>query len=113
MIKSFKLNIKGGEWNIRLLPNASYIRKNGSDSDAVVYLNTKTIYFNVNKINLGIIRHELLHAIIEESHTESSSMSADQVEEMCASILQTQWNNINLWTEFIINKVTELEAKDE
>lgn len=104
MNNDFKLNIKGQEWKIRILSGSAYTRKYGVESKAFANLDTKTIVYNKNDMTPGIIRHELLHALLDEAHIESALLTSVQVEEMCASIIQYHWNNINLWTELILDE---------
>lgn len=105
MSDSFIVSIKGQDWNIKFLSRKRYNKKIGEGSDAITLLVKKTIVFNSEAINPGIIRHELLHALMEETHMESAELNPLQIEEVCASILQNQWNNINLWTEHILIKL--------
>lgn len=100
-----KINIKGSEWTIQILADSTYRKRFGRDSMALTDLDTKRIFFNKNLISPGVIRHELLHAIVAEVHLESASITPDQIEEICASIVETQWNNMNSWAELILNSL--------
>lgn len=107
MSDNFKINIKGQDWSVKFYPNAKYCKSVGPDSGAITIPDKKTIIFNKSVINVGYIRHELLHAIYAESHTESAHLDSEQTEEVCASILQTQFNNIIALTETILNELLE------
>jgi hypothetical protein len=100
------LVIKGNTWEIRFLTSPQYIKRFGSDSDAITVPFHKKICFQKSIITPGSIRHELLHAIFAECNTESATLDPTQVEEVCASILEKHWNDINQWTELILNKLT-------
>ncbi len=104
MSNHFKLSIKGSDWTIRLLTGPAYNKKYGADSGAITLPGSKTIAFNKSMLHPGYIRHELLHALFEESNTESATLTPIQVEEVCASIIQNHWHNINMWTEYIIDQ---------
>lgn len=84
--KSFKLHIKGLEWTVYGQSNLQYIRAHGKDSAAITYLTDREMYFNVNHFNSEFVRHELLHAYVASSGVTSSSLSADQIEELCCEI---------------------------
>ena len=48
---------------------------------------SRKIVFQKGVMTPGTIRHELLHAIIYEAPIKSADLTPDQVEEMCAEIL--------------------------
>lgn len=100
-----KLSIKGEDWEIIYLNNGAFVKRFGSECGAITYLDKRKIYFNKQTINLGFIRHELLHALLAECNTESAHLNSAQIEEVCASIVQNYWNSINMWTEEIINGI--------
>ena len=105
-----KISIKGKEWTIRYLTAAQYKKKIGTDSGAITLLDKKMIVFNKANVEPGYIRHELLHALVEESSVESAMLSPAQIEEVMCSIVQHQWHNIAIWTDLIL---TSLFNKDE
>lgn len=105
-MNSFKITIKGSEWTVKFHTDATYKKKIATDSGAETWITEKTIHFNKAEINMGFIRHELLHAFVAESSVESAQLTPDQVEEVCASIIQKHWNDINLITEQILNELT-------
>lgn len=104
-----KIAIKGKGWIVRFLTNAMYHKKIGVDSGAITILDKKIIVFNKGNINPGFIRHELLHAFMEESSVESAMLTPIQIEEVCASIIQHHWHDINILTDQILYAVTYKE----
>jgi hypothetical protein len=101
-----KVNIKGSDWDIIVLNNTMFNKKFQQENCcAITIMEKRSIVFNKALINTGIIRHELMHAIIGESHTESAMLDPVQIEEVCASIVENQWHNINMWTEQIIDQL--------
>ena len=102
MSKKLTIQVKGKDWNLRLWSNAVYIKKFGDDSGAVTFPDSKEINFIRGDLSLGVIRHELLHAFVAESNTESAYLDPDQTEELAASIIEFEWNNIQALSEHIL-----------
>lgn len=98
------VQIKGQTWKIKLWPDAQYVKKFGSDSDAITFTDKRQIHFSKRGLNIGVVRHELMHAIFAEAHVESAHLNADQIEEVACSIVQYQWNILNNLTETIIDE---------
>ena len=107
------VSIKGKQWTIRFLTNAMYHKKIGTDSGAITILEKKIIVFNKGNINPGFVRHELLHAFMEESSVESAMLTPVQIEEVCASIIQHHWNDINILTDQILYAVNNKDEDHE
>jgi hypothetical protein len=101
--KSLKVRIKGLEWTIFGQSNASYVREHGKDSGAITYPQDREIYFNTNHFTPGYVRHELLHAFVSSCGTNSSSLTADQVEELCAEIVEEHYYEIGDIANTIVN----------
>lgn len=101
---NFKIKIKGADWKIEFLTQTAYEKKHGENSHAMTEMEKKTISFIKGNCNVGIIRHELLHAFVTETHTESSSLTALQMEELCCATLQHQWSNIQMLVEEIVDQ---------
>lgn len=99
----FEVTIKGKKWTVRILTDSRYEKLASDDSEALTQSESRTIFFRKKKLLPGTIRHELLHALIAESHIESSNLAADQVEELCCSLIDYCWHDINLLVEEIIN----------
>lgn len=89
MAKKIELtvNIKGRAWIIRLLAKSVYTKNFGTDSSAITLLDKKEICVSKLDYLIGHIRHELMHAFVVESNTESAFLNAAQMEELCCSIV--------------------------
>lgn len=92
--KSLKISIKGIDWTIFGQSNASYVREHGNDSAAITYPAHREIYFNFSYVTPGYVKHELMHAYVSSSGTNSSKLAADQVEELCAEIIEEHYYEI-------------------
>lgn len=99
----YKSKIKGHEWSFHGQTNAAYVRKHGSDSSAITYTKDREIYFNLSCMAPDYVRHELLHAYIASSSTNSSNLDADQVEELCCEIFGEFGPEIDLLADKILN----------
>jgi uridine kinase len=101
-----KIRILNIEWNLILCSDSYYKKKHGSDSRAMLYENTKTIYFCKSELDLNLIRHELLHAFVSSSSIRSSKLNASQMEELCAEIVAHHLTDILILSEYILTNLT-------
>jgi hypothetical protein len=101
--KSLKIKIKGIEWQIFAQTPAAYKRKHGSDSHAITYTKDREIYFNKETLAPDYVRHELLHAYVASSSTNSSSLTTDQMEELCAEMVGEHGIEMMLFADQILN----------
>lgn len=85
--KSIEVEIKGVLYEFILQNPQTYKRNHGSDSDAVTYIREKKVYFRTDEFTPQVVKHELGHVFFAESHTGSSDLKPDQVEEVFCEIL--------------------------
>lgn len=85
--KSLKIHIKGLEWTVVGQTASAYTRAHGKDSAAITYIVDRVMYFNVSHFNSEYVRHELGHAFAASCGTTSSSLTADQIEELMCEII--------------------------
>ena len=95
------ISIKGAPWTISLMNEPAFIKRFELCS-AITIPENKQIFINKNCLTPGTLRHELLHALVSESHVESAELSADQLEEICCTLVDFQWYNIDRWVEEIM-----------
>lgn len=99
------VSIKGKKWKVFFLSREEYVKTTKEEnSGAMTIFPSRKILFSVQNMYPGTIRHELLHAYCFESNTESSMLGPIQVEEICASIVQHHWLEIEVLTDKILNK---------
>lgn len=98
-----KDKIKGHEWTFHGQTNSAYIRKHGSDSHAITYTKDRDIFFNLSSIAPDYVRHEVLHAYVASSSTNSSNLTADQIEELCCEIYGEHGPEMDLLVDKILN----------
>lgn len=101
--KHFTATIKGHEWKFFIQTKAAYARKHGTDSEGVTYPREREVYFNAPFFAPAIVRHELVHCYVGSSSTSSSNLTADQVEELCASIYEEHGPEMDLLADKIFN----------
>ena len=99
-----KINVKGREWEARLLTRRKYEKLHGADSGAITIMSTKQIDFNKSDLNPEDVRHEVFHAYVKESNTESANLTADQMEELCCSLVGEYAIEIIKSADYIISK---------
>lgn len=80
------IKIKGSDWRIRRLTAAKFIKENG-ECGAITKPQFKLIEFRKDELYSSHCRHEIFHAYIAECNTESTELSAGQMEELAASIV--------------------------
>jgi hypothetical protein len=95
--------MKGIEWEIFAHSTASYKRKHGSDSHAITYPKDREIYFNKDTLAPDYVRHEVFHAYIASSSTNSSSLTMDQMEELAAELFGEHGVEMMLQVDQILN----------
>jgi hypothetical protein len=86
--KKFTYRIKDVEWHFFCLPQSSYARSHGKDSDAITYPHDKEVYFNRARFLPGAIRHEIFHVYVASSGINSANLTVDQMEELGAEIYE-------------------------
>ena len=102
-VRSIKIKIKGIEWAIFAQTPSAYKRKHGSDSHAITYTKDREIFFNISTLAPDYVRHEVFHAYIASSSTNSSSLTADQVEELAAELYGEHGPEMDLAVDQILN----------
>lgn len=95
--------IKGHEWAFYAETNGTYTRKHGSDSHAITYTHDREIYFNISSLAPDYVRHEVFHAYVASSSTNSSNLDKDQMEELCAELYGEHGPEMELLVNKIIN----------
>jgi hypothetical protein len=103
----FNVLIKGAKWKVRLLKHSEYMKlpkeKIGEYDIAYCDDAERELVFNLVNLSRGVIRHELLHAYVAEANIESTtSLTIIDMEEICCSILQNQFDDIQKLTDKII-----------
>jgi len=100
---SIKIQVKGAEWTVNYLSKIKYHKKHGFDSQAITLPDVKVIDLSHEFMSTINIQHELLHAFVCESNTESANLDANQMEELCASIVGEYAVEIVRLTYYILN----------
>lgn len=98
-----KDQIKGHEWTFYAEKSRTYNRKHGSDSHAITYTHEREIYFNIESLAPDYVRHELFHAFVASSSTNSSNLTKDQMEELCAELYGEHGPEMELLVNKILN----------
>ena len=105
-----KINIKGNDWTVKYLTPKQFANESRKDQvyNAAAYTTldgSRKIVLQKNDCTVGIIRHEIGHAIVYESPVASAELSSDQVEEMMCEIIQREWGLIARLTEEIVDYI--------
>jgi len=89
--KYFKININGDPWSVYL------VREDDTellteDEYGSTEFESKEIY--IRKLTYQIITHELIHAFIFYTFTETAELTAKQNEEMGCEVVSWNWDKI-------------------
>lgn len=95
--------IKGHDWTFYAEKNATYRRKHGTDSHAITYTHDKEVFFNLDSLAPDYVRHEVFHAYVGSSSTNSSNLDKDQMEELCAELYSEHGPEMDLLVNKILN----------
>lgn len=100
--KPYTSLVKGISWDFHLQSSTAYRRAHGKDSGAISYLGDKDVYFDSSQLSPGVVRHEVLHVFVASSGTNSASLDASQMEELCAEIYETHGPEMDLLVDKIL-----------
>lgn len=96
------IKIKGITWKIYVQAPSVYARKHGSTTHAIVYPEDREAYFQKKFIKLGLIRHELIHMLVESSSTgRMIKTTPDDREEHIAGLMEDHFYEIGKIAEDI------------
>lgn len=84
---SITIEIKGAHYEFILQSPQTYKRNHGSDSSAITYIKEKKVYFKTDDFTPNVVRHELIHVFVAESHTSSANLTEEQLEELFCEII--------------------------
>lgn len=101
--KELVLQIKGADWSFKLISDASYKRRMGSDSDAATLTKSREVLFHPTGLSMNTIKHEIFHCLVDSSDVYSMSMSLDNLEELCATLVATYNLQIELWANQLMD----------
>lgn len=107
-MSNITIPIKGRNWKFTLLTDKRYDRLYNSDPDelsaAITLPAIYEVHFRKSNWDLVCIRHELLHVLYNMSLVSSTSMSTEDVQELCAEIVGHHTLEIALWSDQIAER---------
>lgn len=103
--KSLSVKIKDVEWTVYSQSNSAYIRQHGNDSGAITYTQDREVYFNKNSFLTDYVRHELMHMYVSSANVVSSSLTADQMEELICELYGEHGPEMDKLVDKIVNFV--------
>ena len=104
MATEFTITIKGANWLIKKLTPRKFKKVHHESWAAVTLPETKEIHINGDTYLPKDIRHELVHAFVEETNTNDVDMSAYDMEELCCNLFAEFGIDIIKLTDQIITK---------
>jgi len=107
-MSTISLNIKGRDWRFVLIADKRYDKLhniNPDDSSAAITLpTTYEVHFRKSDWDIVTIRHELLHVLYNMSLVSSTSMTPEDVQELCAEIVGHHSSEIIVWSDRIAER---------
>ena len=88
--KEVTIKVKGSSWKVEILSDKDFDQKHGKGhrKSAAVTSSARVISFRKGELTFISVIHELVHAFVFESHTETMiDVTPDDREELCASII--------------------------
>jgi hypothetical protein len=87
-IQDLPIKIKDGiPWTVKFYRERAYVKEYGNDSAAITESQFKRIGINLDVVLPSEVRHEIFHAYLAECNIESANLTAEQVEEVAASVV--------------------------
>lgn len=111
----FSIKIKGASWRIRLLNNTAFkalpVEKTGGYYVAFCDEVERELVFNLVNLSRGVVMHEILHAFVAETNTESTvNITIVDMEEICCSIIQNHFMDMmKICDKIIYSAMKQLE----
>ena len=98
MAKSFSIIIKGTSWDVELMSEKSFLKKypEFADAGAICRDEDNKLVFMPEHLSTGVVRHEVLHALVFTHEDFKDDMTALDTEELCCKIVQKEYA---LWTQ--------------
>jgi len=87
-------NVYGEAWSFNAANGRTYIRKFGSDSEAICLLEDKEVWFNRDELDPQVVAHEIMHILFSQSNHKSADLDAHQTEELAAEIIARSFDVI-------------------
>jgi hypothetical protein len=95
--KDYILSIKGKDWHIKMLSASTFRKHHSSSSEGATLPSDREMHFDKTCFSHAVFFHECLHALVMESNTGSSDLTADQMEELCCEILYEYHAEMYVW----------------
>ena len=105
--KVISYSVYGELWKFHLSPARSYIRKFGSDSEAICLLKEREVWFRYDEFTPQVVAHELMHILFLQSNHHSAELDGHQIEELAAEILARSFDVI---PHIVISIYSQLKA---
>lgn len=101
--KTLTVDVLGTSWTVHMQAPTAYRKMHGSDSEAITYPGDLEVFFNKNYFTPDTVRHETMHLFVASSGSTSSSLTKDQMEELCAELYGQHGPKMDLVTDQIIS----------
>jgi hypothetical protein len=89
--KEYIIKIKGTKWKYRLIPRELFLKVHKDaeviDHVAITIKQENRIDFTPNELTVETIIHELVHAYMSETYTNSANLENEQMEDIICDMI--------------------------
>lgn len=85
-LPTIEFPVCGKPWKAKFLSPRYFTRKHGKKCAAITICDDKEIFFRAGEITKETVIHEVFHAHLWEHGAYSLSLTANQMEELCAEM---------------------------
>ena len=105
MAKSFSIIIKGTPWDVELMSEKTFLKKypEFADAGAICRDEDNKLVFMPEHLSTGVVRHEVLHALVFTHEEYKEDLTPLETEELCCKIAQKEYPLWMQLTEQIVD----------
>lgn len=105
--RTIHIKIRDVQWTAVVYTPKTYIKKFGADSRAICEFEKKKMSFRKDKLDFQTVIHEIVHALVDTSHTHSAELNNDQFEEVICDLVGEHIFDIFRWSLEVYNFISK------
>ncbi len=86
-MKQYKFKVLNKDWTAKFLKTKAFYKTFEEDCTASAEIEDRIVWFNLDKFNEEVVRHELTHAYLEEMAYNSLTLDKEQNEEFTCELV--------------------------
>lgn len=100
--------IRGQKWTVHLQSNEAFDAQHDGEDRGATLISDKAIYFNLDFLDIKVVRHELVHAYFSTLYVESADLTIEQYEEILAEFLEDYLPVIHAHSKKLFKRLTSI-----